>query len=158
MWNTTNASIISVDDTGLATAHQSGEVWLTAETLAGPLVKDSTLVVVGDTTVANDNSRSGIIRTTSSYVLRGDFTLTREDNNTILSIESNYKASTALPGLYVYLSNNPSSTSGAMEIQKVEVFEGAHTYELGDVGLDDYTYVLYFCKPFNVEVGNGRIE
>jgi len=60
--------------------------------------------------------------------------------------------------LYVYLTNNPSTTAGALEIGKVTVFEGTHIYTIeGDIPLNQYNYLLYFCKPFNVKVGDGEI-
>ena len=67
-------------------------------------------------------------------------------------------ADDGLPGLYVYLSNNPNSVSGALEIGPVEVFEGAHDYTISGLDITTYAYVLYFCKPFNVKVGHGDIE
>ncbi|MEM9549152.1 MAG: hypothetical protein AAGA77_24405, partial [Bacteroidota bacterium] len=63
-----------------------------------------------------------------------------------------------LPGLYVYLTNNRNTTANALEIGAVEVFNGAHTYTVEDVGINDYKFLLYFCKPFNVKVGDGEIN
>jgi len=41
----------------------------------------------------------------------------------------------------------------------VVTFDGAHDYILDDnVGLFDYNYLVYFCKPFNVKVGDGEIS
>ena len=98
------------------------------------------------------------INTTSSYALTGDFTITEDGNGGInLVFADNYNASTALPGLYVYLTNNPSTTTGSLELQKVQTFQGAHTYSIPNVGVNDYSHVLYFCKPFNVKVGDGEI-
>jgi len=75
-----------------------------------------------------------------------------------LDIAGNYEASTALPGLYVYLSNNPNSTSGSYEIGEVTVFNGAHSYTLpSSVDISDYKYILYWFKPFNVKVGDSTI-
>ena len=45
-----------------------------------------------------------------------------------------------------------------LEIGAVEVFKGAHSYILeGDIPLNQYDYLLYYCKPFNVKVGDGPI-
>ena len=76
-----------------------------------------------------------------------------------LSFADNYNASTALPGLYIYLTNNPSTNVGAYEIGAVTDFDGAHSYDLpNSISLMDYEYVLYFCKPFNVKVGDGQFN
>jgi len=84
--------------------------------------------------------------------------LREEGGNLTLRFEDDYRASTALPGLYVYLTNNPNSTNSALEIGAVTTFSGAHTYTIEDVDISEYQYILYFCKPFNVEVGEGLIE
>ena len=105
-------------------------------------------------------SRSGVIATTSTYKLSGDYNLEFSDSGAlVLSLADNYEASTSLPGLYVYLTNNPNSINGALELAKVTVFEGAHNYMLpADVTITDYSYIMYWCKPFSVKVGGGNIE
>lgn len=162
-WNTSDANIISVTQEGLATAHDMGSATITA-TVNLPdkaPVEDSFEVVVSEVTTEAEASmnRSGSIKTTSSYVLTGDFEFFQEGNSLILSFDESYRASSALPGLYVYLTNNPNTTTNAYEIGKVTQFEGAHTYEIpADVGLDTYNYLLFFCKPFRVKVGDGEIN
>ena len=86
------------------------------------------------TTTSNDDvliiepqSYQGIIQTTSNYNLTGSFTYEVVDGRLVLFLGNNYKASTSLPGLYVYLSNNPNSTAEAYEIGAVTVFEGEHS-------------------------------
>jgi len=162
-WSTSDANTISVDQNGLATAHEMGTATITA-TVNLPdkaPVEDSFEVVVSDVTteVEENGNRSGMIKTTSSYVLTGDFEFFEEGTALTLSFAENYAASSALPGLYIYLTNNPNTITGAYEIGEVTKFSGAHTYEIpADVGLDTYNYVLYFCKPFRVKVGDGEIK
>ena len=162
-WNTSDANIISVDQNGLATANEKGTATITA-TVNLPdkaPVEDSFDVVVSDVTteVEENGNRSGTIKTTSSYVLTGDFEFFEEGTALTLSFADNYAASSALPGLYVYLTNNPNTITGAYEIGEVTKFSGAHSYEIpADVGLDTYNYVLYYCKPFRVKVGDGEIK
>ncbi len=107
---------------------------------------------------SSNTIRSGVIQTTSSYVMEGDFEIRIEAGQLLIDIADNYWASFALPGLYVYLTNNPNTTANALEIGAVEVFNGVHQYLVNDVGLNDYNYLLYFCKPFNVKVGDGEIQ
>jgi hypothetical protein len=118
------------------------------------------IVVAGANTSVQTNDLSGIITSSSSYELGGSFVLKKTAaGNTELSFGSDYVASTALPGLYVYLTNNRNSIASAYEIGRVEVFKGEHKYDLGtSVGLTDYRFVLYYCKPFNVKVGDGEIK
>ena len=102
--------------------------------------------------------RSGVIQTTSSYRLEGDFEIQQTDSDLLINIADNYRASSALPGLYIYLTNNPTTLSGALEISKVTIFSGAHQYTVPNVNINDYDYLLYYCKPFGVKVGDAKIE
>ena len=78
-------------------------------------------------------------------------------NNLELKIENNYKASTSLPGLYLYLTNNPNTIANAKKIQKVAVFNGAHSYIIENTSINEFSHLLYWCKPFSVKVGDGEI-
>lgn len=162
-WNSSDLTVLTIDDQGRATGMSKGQATVTATVQSAdqsPL-SVSRLIVVDEETVIgdpNDNVRSGTIRTTSSYLLQGGFEVKKEDTNLIVNIFEDYEASTALPGLYVYLTNNPNTLEGALEIGAVEVFKGAHTYTLGgDIPLNQYNYLLYYCKPFLVKVGDGEI-
>jgi len=162
IWRSSDESILAITEDGLATAIARGNVVVSAEVTLedGSLLKEEMDVEVSMVTVAVETptSRSGVIATTTFYVLEGDFTLNETNDGVSLEIADNYKASDALPGLYIYLTNNPNSTSDALEIGEVTVFEGAHTYEIAGINLTDYDYVLYFCKPFRVKVGDGEIN
>ena len=159
LWQSSAPEIISIDPNGLALGLQVGGATITATfNDDGQLVQDSIQVHVGEQTVIVNTARSGTIATTSSYLLEGDFTLSALGNDIELSIADNYRASTALPGLYVYLTNNPNTIASAYEIGPVTTFSGAHSYTIPAAGLNDYNYVLYFCKPFNVKVGDGEIQ
>ena len=165
-WSSSDESLLTIDQTGEATAIQAGEVIVTASV---PLnnkaaLKEMIPVTISSTpsttTVAEviTGNRIGTIQTTSSYKLEGDFTLKEINGNLVIEVADNYEASTALPGLYVYLTNNPNTNTNALEIGAVEIFEGAHSYELTGIGINDYDYLLYYCKPFGVKVGDGEIK
>lgn len=159
-WTSSDPNIASITSNGLATGEDYGNVTIMATAMTNMgLVETSFPLVVGElTSTSTAISRSGTIRTTSSYRLTGDFDLIAIDEGQLrLIIDENYEASRALPGLYLYLSNNPNSTAEALEIGKVEVFEGGHEYIIDDVGLFDFSQLLYYCKPFNVKVGDGEI-
>lgn len=159
-WRSTNPFVVTIDsETGLAEGLVLGESTIIAERLEeGLLISDSSQVVVGENTVMQIlEPRSGTIATTSSYLLTGDFILEADGDGLQLIFEENYAASTSLPGLYVYLTNNPNSRIGALEIGAVSTFSGAHSYFISNTTLDDYSYVLYYCAPFNVKVGDGAI-
>ena len=159
-WISSDPSIISISNDGLAEALQEGTATITVEYDGEQnKITDSRTVNVGQTTIIQEpQSKSGMIATTSSYALTGDFTIEQNGDDLMLTFDENYNASTALPGLYVYLTNNPSTTANAYEIGAVQVFSGVHSYTIPNVSISDYNYVLYFCKPFNVKVGDGAIQ
>lgn len=161
-WSSEDPSIVSVSATGLASALEIGTTNLsvTYQDEFGESATDALSVEVGESTVVVEvMSKSGSIATTSSYDLMGDFTLTElPDGRLDLSFGADYVADSGLPGLYIYLTNNPSTTNGALEIGAVQTFEGAHNYLIEGASINDHSHVLYFCKPFNVKVGDGEIE
>ncbi len=158
-WSSSNPSIITIDQDGLATGVMEGSSTLTVTYSDGTSqLTDQTEVIVGENTTVSTEEKSGTVATTSTYTLEGDFTMVADNGNLLLTLADNYKASSALPGLYVYLSNNKNTIVGAYEISKVTTFSGSHTYMIDDVGINDYSHLLYFCKPFNVKVGDGEIQ
>lgn len=160
-WQSSNSSAISIDNQGLATAIDEGVATITISLAQNEAVKYDFSVNSGAETVVMENPTeiAGVIKSTSSYELKGSFSLVDTGDNLELQLGSDFKATTALPGLYVYLSNNPTSITNAFEIGEVKVFSGAHTMTIGSsVGIMDYNYLLYFCKPYNVKVGDGKIS
>lgn len=164
-WSSSDPNIIDIDaSSGLANAIQEGQATISVSTPDDPEVSsiNNNLQITRETIVDNQISKSGTIVTTSSYILKGDFILEdiEEDNIIRLSIKDNYEADTLLPGLYIYLTNNPNTINNAFEIGPVSVFSGAHTYEISkdDVQLNQYSHILYWCKPFTTKVGEGEIK
>ncbi len=163
-WSSSDETIVSINETtGLATALQEGEAVISAKTTVGEneiLVENS--LEITDETVVTTMIRTGTIAATSSYLLKGDFTLEEITNENIirLSLSQDYAASTSLPGLYIYLTNNPNSISDALEIGPVTTFSGVHMYDipLDEATLNQYNYVLYWCRPFSIKVGGGDIN
>lgn len=159
-WNSLNPEILSVNETGLVRAISAGTATITVsfETDEGITISDQMNITVGASTVITIEEKGGTIRTTSSYTLEGAFTIKEIDGTLVIEVAEDYRASANLPGLFIYLTNNPSTTADALEIGPVQVFNGAHTYEIPEVGISDYRYLLYFCKPFNIKVGDGEIN
>ena len=159
-WESSEVSILEIDNTGALMALEKGQSEIKVVLVENDEVMDKITVEAADETmVVSSSDKSGTITTTSSYELSGDFSINNIAGGLEILIADNYVASEALPGLYVYLSNNPSTVSGALEIGEVTVFSGAHNYNVtqDDLTVDTYAYLLYFCKPFNVKVGHGEI-
>ena len=166
LWSTSDENIAQTTQSGTVTGIAPGTTQIKASiaVASGLVIQDEILLTVTNQEVENPNTqeptiRTGTIQSTSSYVLEGDFTLESNEDELILKLAENYKASSSLPGLYVYLTNNPNTLNNAFEISKVNIFNGAHTYTLPPgTEIDTYNYVLYYCKPFGVKVGDGAIN
>ncbi len=159
-WTSSASDILAVDAQGLIMALSEGTATITATFQDGDLtLSDSRTISITSIPVAPPvfNSTNGTIVTTSSYILTGDFEYIETETGVQLNFSDNYSASTSLPGLFIYLSNNNNSINNALEIGGVDVFNGAHGYDISGVGFNDYRYIIYFCKPFNIKVGEGEL-
>ena len=162
-WNSSNTSIATIDQSGILIGISEGLVTITATTNSSTGIVNTNFdinVVLDGTGGPQLISKTGTIMTTSSYVLAGTFTLSEQENSTdlLLSINEDYVADTALPGLYLYLTNNPSSVANALNLGAVGVFNGGHQYIIPDTVINDYSHLLYWCEPFSIKVGDGEIQ
>ena len=162
-WSSSDSAILTITEEGIATGVSLGMATITVTFITPEenlTITNSNLVSVSISTVEDPVRFEGTIASTSSYLLEGSYILEVQDNDVLrLSLGDDYEASTSLPGLYVYLGNNPNSIADAYEIGSVTIFQGAHFYDLPEsIGFYDYNYILYWCKPFNVKVGEGQIQ
>ncbi len=155
-WSSSDETIISIDSEGLATALSKGIATIQAEHNE---FFDSIEVEAGEETIVDQDERKANLATVSSYPLTGTAILKVENGELILDLLDDFNTTSDLPGLYVYLTNNVTNTNFAVEIAKVASFSGSQNYVVpGNPGLFDYNYVLFYCKPFRVPVGNGKLE
>lgn len=169
VWRSSNPALATVDAGGKVQGIAPGPVQVIAQILDnGRTLADTVAIAVFAPSTnnpppnpgGNPTTINGNLRSTSSYVLTGAFSLaTGSQNRLILSLADNYVADTNLPGLFVYLTNNPNSIANALELGRVQVFRGAHQYVLpAAVQLNSYSHILYWCKPFSVKVGDGQLK
>ena len=162
-WSSSDPAVLAITEDGLATGMSLGMATVTA-TLTTPeeslTISNTNKITVSMSTVEDPVKFEGMIVTTSNYELGGSYVLETLDNGVLrLSLGDDYVASTSLPGLYIYLGNNPTSIADAHEIGPVTVFQGTHFYDLpSTISIYDYSYILYWCKPFGVKVGEGQIQ
>ena len=154
-WSSSNDQIISIDIQGLAEAHSVGEVTITATYMGA---EDNISVVAGDQT-AEVSQRSGSFMGANRYTVNGRFNLLENTEELLLTFEDDFEAS-AGPGLFVYLSNSPTSIAGGLEVGSIQSSRGEQTYviDLEDARLFTYNYVLVWCKPFGVLFGYGELD
>jgi len=155
-WSSSDPTVISIDDTGLASANLIGTVDITAQT-------DNAITVfsldASNQTVQVSGERMTELNTVSSYELSGTATLRKENGKLILSFSDNFNADTGLPGLFVYLSNSTNTINNALEVAPITKFTGAQSFDITETSdLFEYNIVLFYCKPFLVSVGNGTLN
>ena len=165
-WASDAPDVASVAD-GQLTAHSPGTARITA-TYADPLARNELPTAAFDVavvaapviidTVETTPTANGTVATTTFYALEGTFTITEEEGGVRLAFNEDYIADDGLPGLYLYLTNNPNSVTGAVQVGMVTTFRGQHEYFVPDVALRDFSHLLYYCLPFRVKVGDGTID
>lgn len=144
-WASDDESVITVDDSGLATAVAPGSatVTATADAAEGQL----------RLTVADGNVRMASFAGLNGYDVNGGAELTVNAGSLQLTLLDNFSASSG-PGLYLYLSNNERSIAGGVEIGELRKNSGADTYTVTPgIMINTYDYVLVYCKPFGVPFG-----
>jgi len=158
-WASSDPSIITVDGNGWINTIGEGSAFISTSLINnGITFSDSIEIAVGDVTTFRETSGVGTIAPSSFYTLTGNFTVTQMGDAIQIVFADNYAASTSLPGLYIYLTNNVNSIGNALEIGRVQTFSGAHSYVIPNASVLDYSNILYFCKPFNVRIGDGAIN
>ena len=158
VWESSDPAVASVSHQGLVSAVGEGSaiITVTSEDDLGNVISATDKLEVSDNTQTENMIITGTLQTTSSYLLRGSFRLEKTEASFTLYIEDDYQADRGLPRLVVFLSNNRNSVADAYRVGEVRVFSGAHSYDLpSEFGLMDYRYLLYWCEPFNVDVGEG---
>ncbi len=151
-WSSSDPSIISIEQTGSAHAIAAGNVHIKA--VKGNNA-DSVKVNAGNTTSVLANKRQGTFVGRNNYSVSGNFSLQEVNGDLTLIFDDNFRASNG-PGLYVYLSNQPTSITGGEEVGKLMKNSGAQSYSIAaNIQLTTYNYVLIYCKPFGVPFGTG---
>ena len=161
-WRSSNKTIATIDQKGVLNALTVGKVTITVTAFLNDLkataIDTINIVSVPVMIRPNTNMRSGTLTSSGSYTLRGSFTITVSGNNLLINFSSDFVADTSLPRLVLYLTNNSNSPAGGKLFGNVVTFSGAHAIVVENVGLLDYNYLFYYCAPFRVKVGHGKIN
>lgn len=155
-WSSSDANVLSIDNSGLATALTPGDVLIRASFGSAA---DTVMLNSGAVTSVVENERSGVFMGRSDYSVEGPFVLRDLDDKLELTFESGFRASNG-PGLFVYLSNEITSVTGGIELGALKSNSGMQTYDIDKslAQLDSYRYVLIYCKPFGVTFGYGEFS
>ena len=96
-----------------------------------------------------DNREVGVF--SGSYNLQGTFSV----DGTGIHVNDDYQGTTA-PGPVWYLSNSSESIQGGVRIGSANKSSGRHT--IGTTQALDYEYLILWCDPFSVFIGNGKLK
>jgi len=156
IWSSSDESIISINDTGLATALSPGNVYVRAWVGS---TGDSVRVNAGQTTSVIAMARRGTLQGANNYRVVGSFSLTDQGDNLELTLSDDFSTSSG-PGLYVYLSNSSRRVTGGLEVGRLGRRSGAQTYTISksDAQLNTFSHIVIYCKPFGLAFGFGAFE
>lgn len=165
IWSSSNPSVLSIDaTTSSVSANEEGTAIITVKAIGktGDLTDSQTIKVVANNSISIETPKKGAFSKTTSYKAAGDFEMTKTSNGIKIELASNYVADTSLPGFALFLTNNPNSLANALQIDAYDDADGAHytgafTYNIQNVGLNDYKYLVQWCRPFSILTGKAFI-
>ncbi len=146
-WASDNTDVLEITQGGKVTGKANGAANITAsaETVTSPTYT----ITVGEL-----NSRTGSFNGLGGYTVEGTATLSEGS----LAFSDDFYADNG-PGLYVYLTKTSNSVSGGKELGKLTSNKGEQTYAVSDdVALNDFDFVLIYCKPFGVPFGVAELS
>ena len=150
-WNSTDMSIVEVDQDGLVVARSSGVAMITAEVEG---VRSKPVVVRVES--ADMQMRTGMFQKKpgTSYDVQGTGILTVESGGeSLLSFKDDFLCSDG-PRLHVYLAERDRVEASSLDLGQLKANEGAQSYTIPEgAGLEDFNYVIIHCVPFNVTFG-----
>lgn len=168
IWSSSNEAVLLIDaSSSTSTAISEGSATITVKVTGsfGELTDSQTITVTTNDIPVNpsENNKIGTFSPTSSYKSAGDFEIIKTSNGINIELASNYIADKNLPGFALYLTNNPNSLANALQIDAYDDgngvhYEGAFTYSIENVGLNDYKYLVQWCRPFSILTGKALIS
>ncbi len=151
-WESANTTIAEVSATGLVTAKAGGGTNITAR--SGNIQSQPYSLMVG----VGASEPSGTFQGRNGYNVSGGVSFSANASLVDVNLAENFRSQSG-PGLYVYLSNSPSSVAGGVEIGKLRKTSGADTYtDPQGINMDSYNYVIILCKPFNIPFGAALLQ
>ncbi|MEN8765515.1 MAG: hypothetical protein ACN4EF_04830 [Wenyingzhuangia sp.] len=168
LWESSDSIVISIDTiTTSLTAASEGIATVIAKTSGmSEVLSDQYHVAVlpekEEVLVLPELTKVGTFAKVSSYASAGDFEVKKTSSGIQIHLASNYVADQSLPGFALFLTNNPNSLANALQIDAYDDEDGAHykgsfIYSIDDLGLNDYSYLVQWCRPYSILVGQALI-
>ena len=113
----------------------------------------------GDDMENTSSRRTGSFEALNGKMTTGMATLSALDNDMLELMFSSDFSLTDGPGLFVFLSDAEFVTQNAINLGDFISPMGEQDYDVPDgVSLDDYTYVLVHCVPYNVTFAIAELK
>lgn len=155
-WQTSNAAVLSVNETGRVTAAGEGAATVTAA--VGHVMSLPRAITV---TPVGGSTRSGSFAGNLGYSVSGTATLRQTGSTISLVLESNFATSNG-PGLFVYLAKTAAgslNSQNSISLGNLQSTSGIQTYAVpASVSLTDFDYVVIYCLPFTVRFGTAQLQ
>jgi len=150
-WSSSDPAVLSIDANGLATANGVGSADIQAT--VNNVSSNTSNVLVSQ---AMTSARTGTFSGRNGYRVNGRVTMQAKSGGGLeLSFSSTFSTQNG-PGLYIYLGNNDR---GGIQIQKLSQTSGSFKVDLpSSISIDDYDYVLIWCKPFSAAFGAAKLN
>ena len=151
-WRSSDSEIVTITDTGLATAIATGNAEVVATT-DGIESLSAFVEVLGQSRTGTFVPRPG-----TSYRVGGTATLAGVDGRLILSFGDDFTSSNG-PGLEVFLSTSNRVDATSLNLGRLEETRGMQTYEVpASVELNTFDWVIIHCVPFRVTFGFAELN
>lgn len=149
-WSSSDSTVLRINNNGLATALKAGSSNITANA-SGVFSAISPIAIVNGLT----GRRSGSFQNENGYSVSGNVEVRPSAGNNFELAFTNFNCQPG-PALYIHLSN---SVSAGVEIGTLNQLNGDFTVQLpANILLNDYDYVLIWCKSANAAFGSARLN
>ena len=149
-WRSLNEGLATVNTEGLVTGISQGVVDIEASS--------DNIIATFQITVGGAQSRGGQFEPLNGYNTSGGVSVVMGAEVLRVDLADNFRSSNG-PGLYVYLSNSRTAVSGGIELGKLTSTSGASSYATpSGIGIDDFNYVIIYCKPFGAGFGTALLD
>ena len=152
-WQVDDASLATVDATGLVQTLQSGDVRVTAS--ADGIDSLPVLLQI----LTQQRTGSFVPAPGTSYTVEGGAVLEQVEADRLeLRFDEEFRSSNG-PDLFVYLSTASQVNASAVQLGRLQSTRGEQTYSIPPgVQINDFDYVIIHCLPFNVSFGHAQLD
>lgn len=151
-WHSSGSEIVTIKDTGLATAIAPGNAKIVA--ISDGIESLPVVVVV----LGQGRTGTFVPRPGTSYRVRGTATLAGPNGGLILSFGDDFSSSNG-PSLEVYLSTSNRVDATSLSLGRLKNTVGTQTYEVpANIELDAFDWVIIHCVPFRVTFGFAQLN